>query len=196
MNPEQRRRRLDGLAQEQNPARRRLLALGIVADRLREIGVEPILVGGAALEFYTAGGYSTGDVDLAMPKGPDVDAAFADLGFEKEGRFWIREDLELYFEAPAPAGLPGETAPRTEIEIEGLKIVVLGLEDLLVDRVRAWVHWRSEEDRRWARHLAVLYADRLDRRYLYQRAADIPEEAAALEQLFREVEEIRSRGGS
>lgn len=107
MDPLQRKQRLDRVAQEQNPGRRRLLALGIVADRLREIGVEPILVGGAAPEFYTAGGYSTGDVDLAMPHGPDVDAAYAELGFKKIGRFWVREDLDLYFEAPAPAGMPG-----------------------------------------------------------------------------------------
>ena len=46
-------------------------------------------MGGAALEFYTAGGYATGDVDLALPSGADVDAAFAELGFRKEGRFWV-----------------------------------------------------------------------------------------------------------
>lgn len=105
---------MDALDGEPNPARRRLLALAFVADRLAEDGIEPILVGGAAIEFYTAGGHATGDVDLALPLVPEVDRAFADLGFRKEGRFWVRVDLDLLFEAPAPAGLPGETSPRTE----------------------------------------------------------------------------------
>lgn len=163
------------------------MALGIVADRLREDSLEPVLVGGCALEFYTAGGYTTGDVDLALPTGPDVDTAFAELGFVKKGRHWIRLDLDLYFEAPAPAGLPGETAPRTEVEIDGLKVVILGLEDLLLDRLRAWVHWKSEEDRRWTRRLALLYSDRLDWRYLEAKVAEQPEEEAALSALRREA---------
>ncbi|NOT29737.1 MAG: hypothetical protein HOP15_04720 [Planctomycetes bacterium] len=87
-------------------------------------------------------------------------------------------ELDLYFEAPAPAGLPGETAPRTELEIDGLRVVVLGVEDLLIDRLRAWVHWKSDEDGRWARRLAVLYAGELDWAYLRSRATDARERTA------------------
>lgn len=146
-------------------------------------------MGGAALEFYTAGGYATGDIDLALPSGKDVDAAFADMGFRKEGRFWLHDDLDLLFEAPAPAGLPGEDAPRTEVEVDGLRVVIIGVEDLLIDRLRAWVHWKSAEDERWTRRLARLYADRIDWSYLRGRTGDTPEEAAAL----RDVERTASR---
>ena len=157
-----------------------------MADRLAEDGIEPILVGGAALELYTAGGYATGDVDLALPRVPAVDRAFADLGFTTQGRFWVRPELDLYFEAPAPAGLPGETAQRTRIEVEGLPVVVIGLEDLLLDRLRAAVHWGSGEDQRWARRLALLYADRLDWAYLREKAVE-PAECAELEKLAEEA---------
>jgi hypothetical protein len=187
MDASARRARFEALAGEANPARRRLLALGLLADRLSEDGIEPILVGGAAVELYTAGGYATGDVDLALPLAPEVDAAFADLGFRKEGRFWVREDLDLLFEAPAPAGLPGETAPRTVVEIEGLRIVVIGIEDLLLDRLRAAVHWQSEEDGRWARRLALLYADRIDWAYVAGKAEE-GREAEALAALRSEAE--------
>lgn len=188
MDPETRRRRLADLVEERDVQRRRLVALGLLSDRLREAGIEPILVGGAALEFYTAGGYATKDLDLALPVSPEVDEAFADLGFAKDGRYWHREDLDLLFEAPAPEGLPGETAPRTEVEIEGLRVVIIGVEDLLIDRLRAWVHWKSGEDERWTRRLALLYADRLDWQYLRRRVAEQPTEAAALERLAREAE--------
>lgn len=183
-----RRERFERLAEEPDLARRRLVALALVADRLSEDGIEPILVGGAALELYTAGGYATGDVDLALPNAPEVDRAFADLGFSKRGRFWIREELDLLFEAPAPAGLPGETAPRTELDVEGLRVVVIGIEDLLLDRLRAAVHWRSDEDRRWSRRLALLYADKIDWDYLRDRAASHPAERAELERLTEEAE--------
>ncbi|KAB2960664.1 MAG: UbiD family decarboxylase [Thermoanaerobaculia bacterium] len=187
MDPVTRLTRLQALPDERDPARRRMLALGLVADRLAEDGLEPILVGGAALEFYTAGGYATGDVDLALESSPRVDQAFADLGFRKSGRFWVREDLDLLFEAPAPPGLPGETSPRTVVEIDGLRVVVIGIEDLLIDRLRAAVHWKSDEDRRWARRLVHLYSDRLDWVYLRERTAAIPEESTALEALAGEV---------
>ncbi len=158
--------------------RRRLVALGALTARLAPHEIEPILVGGFALAVYTSGGYSTTDVDLALPIAPEVDAAFSDLGFVKNGRFWVRPELDLYFEAPAPAGLPGETAPRTELEVDGLRVVVLGVEDLLIDRLRGWVHWKSDEDGRWTRRLASLYAEKLDWKYLRSRATDAGERAA------------------
>lgn len=176
---------LDHLHDEPDPRRRRLIALGLLTSLLAAHGIEPILVGGGALELYTAGGYATKDMDLALPASPEVDAAFAALGFEKEGRYWFHAGLDLLFEAPA--GLPGEDAPRTEVEIDGLRVVVIGLEDLLIDRLRAWVRWNSDEDGRWTRRLALLYPDRIDWRYVRERTSRVPEEAAALDSIEREA---------
>ena len=146
------------------------------------------------LEVYTDGGYSTGDVDLALPHTPQVDSAFSDLGFEKRGRFWVRAELDLLFEAPAPDGLPGETAPRTELEIDGLRFVVLGVEDLLIDRTRAWVPWKSDEDGRWAARLVALYADEMDWSYLRTRVGADVAEAAALDRLDYAHSDAELRG--
>ena len=52
------------------------------------------------------------------------------VAFEKEGRYWLREDLDPLFEAPAPYSLPGEDAPRTRVEVDGLPVVIIGVEDL------------------------------------------------------------------
>ena len=178
---------LERLRVEPDPRRRRLIALGLLTRLLSAHDIEPILVGGGALEFYTAGGYATKDMDLALPATAEVDEAFAALGFEKEGRYWYHGELDLLFEAPAPAGLPGEDAPRTVVEIDGLRVVIIGIEDLLIDRLRAWVHWRSDEDGRWTRRLALLYPDRIDWEYVRQRTGDVSEEAAALSRVEREV---------
>lgn len=166
MDAAERLRRLEALAGEGDPLRRKLVALSLLADRLRSDGIVPIVVGGTALAIYTAGGYETKDVDLALPIAPEVDSAFGELGFTKSGRFWVRPELDLFFVAPAPAGLAGETAPRTEIEVDGLPVVVLGIEDLLLDRLRAVLYWKSDEDRRWSLRLARLWFDRIDWNYL------------------------------
>ena len=179
--------RMASLADEPDLLKRRLVALGLLTRELEDAQIEPILVGGAALELYTAGGYATKDVDLALPLSPLVDEAFSRLGFEKEGRYWFREDLDLLFEAPAPEGLPGEDAPRTEIEVEGLRIVVIGVEDLLLDRLRAAVHWQSTDDGRWARRLAMLYLDELDLGYLRAKVADDENEREELEAILDEA---------
>jgi hypothetical protein len=187
MDSAQRQQRLEALGSEPDWQKRRLVALALLGDALAPAGITPIVVGGAALELYTAGGYSTKDVDLALPTSPLVEVAFAELGFLKQGRYWYRDDLDLLFEAPAPAGLPGETAPRTVLEIEGLPVVIIGVADLLIDRLRGWVHWQSTEDRRWATRLAVLYRDQLDWAYLAGRTAGDAQEAEALAQIEQEV---------
>lgn len=181
------RRRIDALADEPDGQRRRLVALGLLTAQLAPAGITPVLVGGFALELYTSGGYATKDVDLALPLVPEVDEAFAELGFSKEGRYWYRTDLDLLFEAPAPADLPGEDAPRTEIRIDDLRVVVLGVADLLLDRIRGWVHWQSLEDHRWTVRLANLYASELDWAYLRAKTAHDPTEAAAVVELENEV---------
>lgn len=178
--------RLARLANEPDPLRKKLVALGILTRELAPYRIEPVLVGGSAVEFYTAGGYASKDVDLAMPSSEHVDAVFAGLGFRKEGRYWSREDLDLLFEAPA-GSLAGEDAPRKVVNIEDLKVVILGIEDLLLDRLRAWVHWESVEDGRWARRLALLHAESINWTYVREKTSSSSEEQAALASLEKEL---------
>lgn len=74
--------KLDLLINEPDPARKRLTALAIVSERLRQDNL-PILVGGAAVEFYAAGGYATKDVDLALTHCPETNKALQTSGLSK-----------------------------------------------------------------------------------------------------------------
>ena len=187
MNTATLRNRLELIMGEADPRRRRLIALAILTERLSVDNITPILVGGGAVEFYTAGGYATTDMDLALPACEEVNTAFDELGFEKVGRYWVREDIDLLFEAPAPADLPGEDAPRTVVEIDGMAVTIIGVDDLIMDRLRAWVHWKSSEDKRWTKRLAQLYKDQINWDYLRSRAESIPQELEAIQELFDET---------
>ena len=68
-----------------------------------------------------------------------------------------------------------------------MSATVIGIEDLLIDRLRAWVRWSSAEDGRWARRLAALHADRIDWSYLREKTDAIAEERDALAALATEV---------
>ena len=71
--------------------------------------------------------------------------------------------------------LAGEDAPRETVEIEGgLRCIVIGLEDLIIDRMNACKHRKSEVDCEMAKLLIVRYRDELDWAYLERRAA-LPE---------------------
>jgi hypothetical protein len=51
--------------------------LGRAFDEMARAGFErPILVGGGAVEFYTAGGVVSGDFDIVTPTSGELDLAF------------------------------------------------------------------------------------------------------------------------
>ncbi len=104
----------------------------------------PVLVGGAAVELYTAGAYTTGDIDLVGSVGRRVQRRLGEAGFERHGRHWIHEAAQVFVEFPGSALGAGETA--VWIDVEGQRVRVISAEDLLVDRLGGWEHWRSSVD--------------------------------------------------
>ena len=152
-----------------DPLQRKLWALAVVTKALEPERLRPILIGGTALEYYSLGGYATTDVDIALPYNPVVDRVFDKLGFKKEGRYWVCEELDMLFEAPAGI-LKGEDAELTKVAMDDLVCYILGLEDLIIDRLNGYVHWKWEDDGRWVRRLIALHRQEIDLEYLRRRA--------------------------
>ena len=89
----------------------------------------------------------------------------------REGRYWVNRDLDLMVEAPA-SSLAGEEAHRETVELgEGFECTVLGIEDLLIDRMNACRHWKSEADCEMVELLVARYGREIDWDYLLKRAA-------------------------
>ena len=177
------KKRLDRVGEIDEPLERRIQALAIVTECLSGTGITPILVGGTAVSFYTLGGYATEDIDVAMVSAPVVDQVLADLGFAKENRYWVRNDIDIVLEAPAST-LHGDQGHVVEVAVGDLRAYVIGVEDLVIDRLNACVHWASQEDCRWARRLIDIHGETLDWDYL-RRLAQQEKVAEALAEIER-----------
>lgn len=142
-----------------------------------------VLVGGAAVELYTAGAYVTGDVDLVGDResvGPLLEAA----GFRRVDRLYVREDAELAVDLVGPSQRRGETT--TDLTIRGLAVRVVSVEDAIVDRLLAAEYWKSRTDWEQAVLLYGAHAARLDRDALEERAR-ANEVGDALRRLIAEI---------
>ncbi|MFH1762080.1 MAG: UbiD family decarboxylase [bacterium] len=152
--------------------KKHLFILGVLSDELFKIsGKRPILLGGGAVEFYTFGGYTTGDIDIAFDNRSLFNKVAMDAGFTKEGRHWFHKELDVAVEIPA-AILINETAPLFEVDILGKICLIIGIEDLIIDRLNAYVHWKSEGDGEWAKNLVHLNKEKINWSYLNQKALD------------------------
>ena len=96
------------------------------------------------MELYTGGAYRTGDLDFVGMVTKDVTKKLEQAGFERQGRHWIHQRYRLLIETPDRNLDSGNTIAA--IRLGSTSVVVLGLEELIVDRLAAWQFWRSEID--------------------------------------------------
>jgi len=142
----------------------------VITEALKERNIRPIIVGGQAVEFYTAGGYSTMDVDLVTPASiKEIDPIIKDLGFKKEGKYWTYEQLDFALEIPG-SDLAGDYDKVNEIEIEGLKAYIIGIEDIIIDRLNRYKFWKEYADQEWIVGMIYLNYEDIDWDYLYQKS--------------------------
>lgn len=159
-------KKLDSL---KNPLEKRLLFMGILTERLKGHRSIPVVVGGNALEFYTLGGYATGDIDIIFPDRNALDSVLLPMGFTREGRHWYHAGLDIAIEAP-PGPLAGDANRVSKVEVEGFIVYIIAVEDLVIDRLNAFVHWSSGDDGFWAKELLLLFQTEIDWSYLLQEA--------------------------
>jgi excisionase family DNA binding protein len=148
---------------------RRLVFVGALSDAVQTLGWSaPVVVGGHAVEFYTAGGYTTVDIDLAGASEP-ISEVLGDWGFGHEGRYWHDAELGLVVEVPGSTLPQPQQEHATTLGIGPFEVRVIGIEDLIVDRLSACKHWNHSESCAWAVTLLQV-AEELDDDYLRERA--------------------------
>lgn len=104
----------------------------------------PVLVGGAAVELYTGGAYTTGDLDFVGFVSPEVAELLRAEGFARAGRHWVHEDEQVFIELPS--GALGEGEQAITVNFSDQEVLIIAPEDLVIDRLAAWQFWNSEQD--------------------------------------------------
>jgi len=162
---------LEIIKKTESPLKKQLLVVGLLTRLLKRMSKQaPIIIGGCALSYYSREVYFTSDIDLAYADREALDTALKSIGFEKEGRYWVHEGLKVVIEAPASV-LPGEDSPIEVVELgEDLQCSIIGIEDLVIDRLNAFKHWKSEIDGEMVDLLLRRYRKDLDWSYLEKKA--------------------------
>jgi hypothetical protein len=140
----------------ENESRRRAFFAALLSEEMTRRGADrPIIVGGEAVELYTQGRYTTGDIDI---KGQEetLEAVLGEWGFVKEGRAWASREYDLYVDWLGSALDEGtEAEKRTNIIAidPGLEVRVISFEDLIVDRLCAAKFWDDRDSLMWSKIL-------------------------------------------
>lgn len=163
------------LQRAESPLKKQLLLVALISRTLEDRGKDtPVVIGGCALSYYTREVYFTADIDLAYADRKALNAVLREFGFSKRGRYWVSHDLDMAVEAPVST-LAGEDSPIEVVEFdEGWRCKILGLEDLIIDRMNACKHWKSEIDCEMVELLLRKYGKEVDWSYLKTKAA-LPE---------------------
>lgn len=148
------------------PTERLLEVAAVIASAFADLRVQPVVVGGLALAYWSDSEFVTGDIDMVIPRLPELAERLEALGLERIGREWVLPGHQVSFEAPGETLEPGDEAEAVELA-SGRKVLVLSPEDLLLWRLREWIHWHGVSGFRQAAHLLIgesLDSQRLDRR--------------------------------
>jgi len=147
-----------------------LLFTSIFTELLEEYNIKPIIVGGLSVEIYTRNDYTTVDIDLVLSGRDKANEILQKLGFEKLGKDWYHEDLEIALEIPDNV-LDGSYEKVLILNLpNNKKVYVIGIEDILADRLRACVHWKSTADCEWGYRLLFIHYQDIDIEYLIEKS--------------------------
>ena len=169
---------------------KRLLFVAYLTGTLEKYKIKPIIVGGNAVAFYTSGGYATADIDIITDNEKKVEKILNRLGFIKTGKDYYSKEYDIAIEFPS-GELAGDHKKISKVEIGELYVYIIGIEDIIQDRLNAYVHWKSTDDYQWAKQMATINYEMIDWKYLEKRS--IKEQTLkAFKKLQKEIEKYEN----
>src|SRR5690625_2823541 len=168
MKIEEAKRQLSSLDRD-NKYETMIKTASIITKMLEKHNIKPIIVGGLSVEIYTQDDYSTRNIDFVSDGFSIIEELLLSLDFLKDGRHFYRKDIEIAIEIPDNF-LEGDMNKVVKVNTEdGLYVYLISLEDIIIDRLRATIHWKSEEDAIWGFKLLVNNFDSVDTLYIESR---------------------------
>jgi len=95
----------------------------------------------------------------------------------------VYPEADVAIESPASILKDADPSKVTEIDVESYKIYLIGVEDLILDRLRAGVYWKSTEDVESAKDLLINCKEQIYWEYLKSQA----NKESEVEQLLKEI---------
>jgi len=137
MNPDQIQRALADITAETDQTIKHLKLASLVSTVFRERGIELVVVGGSAIEFYTEGAYVSGDIDMCLVSPVRLDVRTRQ---ELMGQLDARGGPRNWQVAGEYVDILGEVetlarTPFDEIEAPYGLVRLVSPEDLLVERL-------------------------------------------------------------
>jgi len=159
------------LRKEPDELVRKMLLIGYLTERLERTKPDSVyVVGGQAVETYTAGQFRTGDIDIVTPDSKAAEEILKRIGFEREGMIWLNKALGLAIHI---VGLFAKNSEKARIIRAGPYLVrIVGVEDLIIDRLAAAKFWNSQVDLEQAKALWKGFRKQVDLQYLRKRAKE------------------------
>lgn len=163
----------------QQQLERQLYLAAAISGGFEERGVPAVLVGGTVVEFYTAGGYTTADIDMVLPplERKEIETVMEELGLVRSGdyRHWSHPQIPFPVEFPPGPLQIGRlvVGELNEIEIEGTKLKILKVEDILLDRMVMAQEWDDLQAHVQAEMLMYAHYDEMDGPYIHRQASQI-----------------------
>jgi len=156
------------LKQEQDLFKRRIQFIAFLTEKLKEEGVDAILVGGEAIDLYTAGNFATSDIDLLVTNRAVTEKLLNKFGFGKEANgLWFNKDLNIVIQV-IPEPYSGDPARLRKFRVKDFELRVAAPEDLIANRLYSKKFGKSNPQRDSEQAIALLkiFADSIDNTYL------------------------------
>ena len=172
-----------------NPVNERILIAGLICSLAKEFANELVVVGGSAVEFYTAASYMTKDIDFIAKDDFQISKIMTSLGFSiGEGYTWFHPDTSVVIECPKPP-LLGDVSRLTEVKTEYGIARIIGVEDIILDRLKGREFWQDNNE--LPEMMIYSHYDSIDFAYLRKQAA-YELVSDVLEKAIADVEEYKA----
>ncbi len=158
---------------------RQLYVAAAISGSFEEEGIYAVLVGGTVVEYYTAGGYTTADIDMVLPplEKKEIERVMQELGFERfeDYRHWLHPKIPVPVEFPPGPLQIGHLPVQevNEIEIGKIKLKILRVEDILLDRLVMAQEWKDLQAQAQSEMLMDAHYVEMDWPYVHQKASQL-----------------------
>lgn len=158
--------------------RQKMTLAAFLAQRFQEKGVNLVVVGGAAVQYYTLSEFVTHDLDAILSGDTKeiIEEVMRGLGFKRTTMYRHFEYPSFGFVVEFPPS-PVEIASRVITKMNLVKtqegeVRVVRVEDMIMDRITAAVEWKDRACLDQAKLMYAKHYSSMDQDYLTQFAKE------------------------